>query len=84
MTSERFPCPCCGYLTFFQEPDGTYEICPVCRWEDDPVQLRDPNYAGGANRASLSEARENFKKFGANQLDRVEHARPPKPEEMPN
>ncbi|MES2421301.1 MAG: CPCC family cysteine-rich protein [Pseudomonadota bacterium] len=32
-------------------------MCDSCRWEDDPVQENDPNFAGGANRESLNEAR---------------------------
>lgn len=35
----RFPCPCCWYKTFDAEPDGSFDICPVCFWEDDNVQL---------------------------------------------
>jgi hypothetical protein len=31
-------------------PPGSYEICPVCFWDDDLVQLRWPTYAGGANK----------------------------------
>lgn len=26
-------CPCCGFLTLDER--GTFEICPVCFWEDD-------------------------------------------------
>ena len=44
---------------------GSYEICPVCNREDDPVQAGDPNYEGGANPVSLTQARENFRHFGA-------------------
>lgn len=54
------PCPCCGRHTLSEE--GMYEICSVCLWEDDPTQLNDPTYAGGANRLSLIQARENWKK----------------------
>lgn len=49
MVIERFACPCCGYKTFIEEPNGSYDICQVCSWEDDPIQLADPNYEGGAN-----------------------------------
>lgn len=52
---DRYPCPCCGHLVFV-EPPGSYDICPVCFWEDDPVQLRWPTFRGGANRPSLVEA----------------------------
>ncbi|WP_233218372.1 CPCC family cysteine-rich protein [Kosakonia radicincitans] len=39
---------------------GNYEICPVCDWEDDPVQSSDPDFSGGANTLSLLEARKEF------------------------
>ena len=48
-------CPCCGRYIFDEK--GKYEICPVCGWEDDPVQRREPDLAGGANKLSLNEAR---------------------------
>jgi len=47
-----FPCPACGFLVF-GEPPGSYDVCPLCAWEDDAVQLEAPGYAGGANRDSL-------------------------------
>lgn len=53
----KYPCPCCTELTFEKEPPGTYDICPSCNWEDDPLQFEDPNYAGGANLMSLNEAK---------------------------
>lgn len=49
-----YPCPACGFLVF-TEPPGSYEICCVCGWEDDPVQLQSPNCPGGANHLSLYE-----------------------------
>lgn len=54
----KHSCPCCGQCEFPEE--GSYEICPVCNWEDDPVQAEDPGYKGGANVMSLNEAREAF------------------------
>ncbi len=47
-------------MTLTEEPPGTFEVCPVCGWEDDDAQARDPDFAGGANRVSLREARANF------------------------
>lgn len=38
------------------EPPGSFEICEVCGWEDDAVQLANPTSGGGANRESLVEA----------------------------
>lgn len=48
------PCPSCGFEVF-QGPPGGYELCPVCDWEDDELQLRFPGYRGGANDRSLCE-----------------------------
>lgn len=50
--TASYPCPCCGFLTF-AEPSGSYDVCAVCGWEDDNVQLRYPGLAGGANGRSL-------------------------------
>jgi hypothetical protein len=47
-----YPCPSCGFIVF-DDPPGSYEICQVCGWEDDIVQLRNPDYRGGANGGSL-------------------------------
>jgi len=52
MTEQSYPCPSCGFLVFDELP-GTYAICDVCGWEDDPAQLRHPSMAGGANKLSL-------------------------------
>lgn len=48
----KYTCPCCGFLTF-DEPSGNYEICGICGWEDDPVQLMNPCLRGGANLGDL-------------------------------
>lgn len=60
-----YSCPCCGYKTFLEKPPGTYDICDICFWEDDPIESTDPKYSGGANKISLEEAIKNFEKFGA-------------------
>ena len=51
-TGDLHPCPCCGFLVF-EDSVGSYEICPICTWEDDGVQLANPTSAGGANSDSL-------------------------------
>jgi hypothetical protein len=56
---STFPCPACGFLTF-EQPAGSYELCPVCNWEDDPVQLIYPGMSGGANKESLYEAQQRL------------------------
>ena len=83
MNHERLPCPVCACLTLSVRPPGSHDICPVCFWEDDPVQADDPDYAGGANAASLIEARANYAAFGASDTRLREHVRPPLPEEIP-
>ena len=61
----KYKCPCYGYYTFNEKPSGTYDIYPICFWEDDNIQLEDPDFDGGANHVSLNKARRNFLKFGA-------------------
>ncbi|EJS66361.1 hypothetical protein CN425_23275 [Bacillus cereus] len=56
----KYTCPCCGYKTLEEEPPGTYEICSICFWEDDPVQFKDPDLEGGANEVSLRQAQKNL------------------------
>lgn len=71
----RFPCPCCGHLVFAEQP-GSYDICPVCWWEDDLVQLRWPDMGGGANHPSLIEAQHSFRRTGASDPRLLVHVRP--------
>jgi hypothetical protein len=77
----RLPWPCCGYL-MFGEPPGSHDICRICFWEDDPIQLRFPKSAGGANKPSLMEAQRNFAEFGACEIRLLQHVRPLTPEDI--
>lgn len=56
-TSATNKCPVCG-KTDLEE----YEICEECFWENDPIQLRDPDYKGGANVMSINQARAAYAK----------------------
>ena len=56
-----FKCPVCGKYTFQSGP-GSYEICPICGWENDKAQYKDPTLKGGANRLSLKEYKEQYEK----------------------
>lgn len=78
---KRYPCPCCGYLVFEKEPDS-FEICEICFWEDDLVQLRNVSFAGGANGPSLIEAQKNYAEFGACELRLLPFVRPPGPSDQ--
>ena len=71
----EYPCPCCGYLVF-DEPPGSYDICPICFWEDDLSQLRFPRTTG-ANHVSLLEAQGNFIKEGVCELGFSSNVRAP-------
>ncbi|MCB5164962.1 barstar family protein [Streptomyces bambusae] len=79
----RRPCPCCGHLVFDVEDGwpGSYGICPVCAWEDDPVQFRWPFRAQGANRWSLAESQQNFRAYGACDQRGRRFVRPPADDE---
>jgi Cysteine-rich CPCC len=61
--TPHFTCPCCGYRTL-AEPPGSYEVCKVCFWEDDGVQLLDPACAG-ADDPSLLECQATYQRIGA-------------------
>lgn len=81
--AEKYPCPCCGFYTLVEKPPGTYNICPVCYWEDDLLQFKEPSRRGGANGVSLEEARRNFRAFGWAKERSKEYVRPPHADEYP-
>ncbi|MEV6400916.1 CPCC family cysteine-rich protein [Streptomyces sp. NPDC051907] len=82
MNTHR-PCPCCGYLVFDVEDGwpGSYAICPICNWEDDPVQFRWPFTPRGAHQVSLVEAQQNFRAYGACDQRGRRFVRPPADDE---
>jgi Cysteine-rich CPCC len=68
------------------EPTGeSWDICPVCGWQDDPVDNDDTDVLG-PNEVKLSVARKNFAQFGA-AVRRVDGGTPrlrrPRPDEVP-
>jgi hypothetical protein len=82
----RVMCRCCGFLTVSRY--GYYEICPVCRWEDDPTTIFEPDETPGGpgpNYLSLTEARRNFAQHGISKprLKGRVTVRAPLPEERP-
>lgn len=72
----NYVCDCCGYMTL-DEPRGSYQICPVCFWQDDGYIDKEGYYDTGANHVQLSEAQANFKKFKACEESSVCHVRNP-------
>ena len=79
----RRPCPCCLYWTLHDPFPGSYEICPICNWEDDGVQFRDPSAAGGANQPCLVDARRSFDATGSSEGRRQARCRAPTVDEGP-
>ncbi len=75
-------CPCCGYSTL--PARGHYDICPVCFWEDDGQDDQDADAVrGGPNGAlSLTQARRNFREFGACDRNHVRSVRKPTAQEL--
>lgn len=76
MTKALYTCPCCGYM-MFSEPPGSYDICAICFWEDDGVQLADPWFEGGANTPNLVDSQKNFAKCGTMEKRFLENVRRP-------
>ncbi len=56
---DSYVCPVCGKYTF--ESAGDFDICEVCGWQDDLVQVNDPDEEDCANSMSLNQAREAWK-----------------------
>ncbi|MBE3098887.1 MAG: hypothetical protein IMZ44_17360 [Planctomycetes bacterium] len=79
--TPQCPCACCGYLVF-AEPLGSDDICPICFWEDDLVQIAFPDLAGGANKCSLIEGQRNFAECGACEKRILPHVQPPGPKDV--
>lgn len=79
--SRRYRCPCCGYFTL-EEEAGSFEICPVCYWENDPYMNTHETEGGGANVLSLLESRENYERIGAVEERFLGKVRTPMPWEV--
>ena len=73
-----YACPARSFFTLAEPPPGTYEICSICGWEDDPVQFKDPDYRGGANGPSLNEWRTHFKEEALPELVKRDFNFPPR------
>lgn len=82
--NESYFCPCCGFNTLDEKPPGTYQICEICFWEDDPIQFNDPNYSGGANQVSLIQGQMNFEEFGACNSKMISNTRKPRIDDIRN
>lgn len=54
-------CPVCGKYEFADE--ASFDICPYCGWEDDPVMEAEPDYTGGANYLCLNDFRKQYQRL---------------------
>ena len=80
----KYPCPCCGYITFpVPKEEAIAYICPVCCWENDVFDPGEDDPSDENGGMTLRQGRANFKQYGAVRPDLVRHARPPRAEEMP-
>ncbi len=79
---KKYPCPCCGYLTYPAPPneDCGY-ICPVCFWENDPFIASGDEPSDSNHGITLHEAKANFLCLGACDERMLRYVRPPKEDE---
>jgi Cysteine-rich CPCC len=75
------PCPACGYYMFSALNEQS-EICLICGWQNDLVDLQEMYHPMGPNDVSLEEAQKNFKEIGAKAPKSLGHVRPPTKEDM--
>lgn len=72
----REQCPCCDYIALAER--GSYQICPVCFWEDDGQDIDEPDTPSGPNHGlTLRDGRRNFALSGACEPDMARHVLPP-------
>lgn len=71
-----YQCPCCDHFTL--DARGQYDICPVCFWEDDGLDVDELDEHSGPNHLSLREGRSNFAQIGACDQKAVAHVLTPK------
>jgi len=70
----KHPCECFGHRTLEEKPGGTYQICPVCYWEDAPF-ADDLTCERFSNGVSLRQAQRNFVELGAVSSDFINDVR---------
>ncbi|WP_408636588.1 CPCC family cysteine-rich protein [Novosphingobium aquimarinum] len=75
--SALHQCPCCYNRTLNER--GSFEICPVCFWEDDGQDNHDAEVVRGGPNGGLSftVARSNYQAIGACEQSAVDHVRAP-------
>jgi lipopolysaccharide biosynthesis glycosyltransferase len=75
--TEKYTCPCCGYKTLTVKPPESNEVCEICNWEYDQMQVDNPDSPDGANDVSLNQARKNYLAIGASEEKYIYYVRKP-------
>ncbi len=78
-TTEKFSCPCCGHFTISSPTPGSWEVCPVCFWEDS---IGSEDSWGADWEDDLLLAQRAYLKMGASHADWLGKVRTPLPDEM--
>jgi rRNA maturation endonuclease Nob1 len=55
----KHKCPVCGKFEF--EGYDDMDMCDVCGWSNDALQVEKPDYEGGANMMSINQAKEAYR-----------------------
>src|SRR5262249_32149193 len=76
MEHPPHPCPACGYYMFLSLNDQS-EICGICFWQNDLLDLQAMYQPMGPNNVSLEEAQKNFASFRAIEERFVNQVRKP-------
>ena len=81
MTSHQplHPCPCCGYRTLESALRGSWEICPVCYWENAEPEKTDLK---GHDEDDFLRAQASFAAIGTSRADCLPLVRTPLPHEI--
>ena len=80
----KYPCPCCGYITFpVPKEEALAYICPVCFWENDVFDPGEDDPSDENGGMTLRQGRANYQQYGAVRQRLVQYTRPPRAEEMP-
>ena len=59
-TTSKVKCPVCKTYEFSYA--NSYEICPVCNWENEEYQIKHPDDEEGPNGLSLNAYKAEWKK----------------------
>lgn len=71
----KYPCPCCGKLTFpVPKEEAIAYICPICWWENDVFDPGEDDPSDENRGMTLRQGRENYEKYGAVRPDLVKYS----------